>query len=499
MPSIRLHRVALAYGGGEPVLLDLELHFGAGWTGVVGANGVGKSTLVAACTGALAPSAGTIVRSPDIASAITCAQRVDEPGPRVVELAGAVTAAAARWRDQLDLEPGAVARWPSLSPGERKRWQLAAALAAAPDLLAVDEPTNHLDAAARAHVVAALARFRGVGLIVTHDRALLDALPRRIVRLDRGGARAYVGGYAAARAQWLAEDAAATAAWRVADDARRQLERQLGRARQDHAGAARAVHAGARMKGPRDSDGRSMGRTFLAMRAASGAGRKVAGLRARVEDARATVAGHAQAKPRGGPITLTWAPPERRRLVALDGVDVRAGDRVLIRGACLAIARDTRVHIAGPNGAGKSTLLAALRGACDLPPARVLYLAQERTAGEGRALAGAIAALDREARGRLGQLAAALGLDPDAALRSAAPSPGEARKLELALGLARQVWLAILDEPTNHLDLPSIERLEDALAAYPGALVLVSHDEAFAARVTTTRRVIADGCLRASP
>ena len=78
-------------------------------------------------------------------------------------------------------------------------------------------------------------------------------------------------------------------------------------------------------------------------------------------------------------------------------------------------------------------------------------------------------------------------MEPEHLLRSAHPSPGEARKLRLALGLGRHCWLAVLDEPTNHLDLPAIERLEAALLDFPGALLLVTHDERLGAAVTSRR------------
>ena len=168
----------------------------------------------------------------------------------------------------------------------------------------------------------------------------------------------------------------------------------------------------------------------------------------------------------------------------------------LLRDVRTTIGRDERVHVVGSNGAGKTTLLGALlRGG---PPGeRVLHLPQELASGEVERLAGELRALEPEARGRVLSVFAALGSDPERiVLRRSADaarlSPGEARKLALAMGLGRHAWALVLDEPTNHLDLPSIERLEVALADYPGCIVLVSHDETFA-RACTSRVLRVEG------
>jgi ATPase subunit of ABC transporter with duplicated ATPase domains len=194
----------------------------------------------------------------------------------------------------------------------------------------------------------------------------------------------------------------------------------------------------------------------------------------------------------GRSVFLGYQLAPRPIILSLDEPELRAGAAVLAYDVHLVLRREDRIRLSGPNGAGKSTLLKRLLEANPRIAAEVFFLGQEVGTGDGQSILESVRAFPADTRGRTLSLVAALGTDPDRLLASEAPSAGEVRKLLLAEGLARRPWAVVLDEPTNHLDLPTVERLSAALRAYPGALLLVTHDDALAEAVTTTRWALSE-------
>jgi ATPase subunit of ABC transporter with duplicated ATPase domains len=499
VPSIHCSDLTFSYSSAEPVLAGVSLDLGPGWTGVVGANGAGKTTLLRLLAGELEPDSGSIAVVPPGARVVRCPQRVDDPDERVLTFAATWETAAARIRARLLLDSEDAARWDTLSPGERKRWQVGAALAAEPDVLVLDEPTNHLDADARRLLMDALAEHRGVGLIVSHDRRLLDELTSTTVRIRAGTVDAWSGGYTVARSGWEADEAARRSAHERAKAERRRTERRLQRARRERAAAEAGIKRERRRAGTKDSDARSMERKGRVAGAERVLGRAVEVLRDRLERSDARLASYEAGRDLGSDLRFDHDRPQKRWLASVDLDEMCAGPVVLARDVRLAVGREDRIRVTGPNGAGKTTLLSALVAGASIPDRRLVHLPQELSAEDGSVMLDAVRALPADRRGRLLQLVGVLGVDPERLLASAVPSPGEARKVVVAYGLATAAWLLVLDEPTNHLDLPSIERLEAALDAYQGALVIVTHDEVLARRVTDVEWRVGDVTVAVEP
>jgi ATP-binding cassette subfamily F protein uup len=496
--------VSKAYG--ERVLLagaSLTIEEGER-VGVVGRNGVGKSTLAKilagveqADTGSIAVRRGArvafLAQEPVLDPARTvraCVEegldawlaakkRHDDITKRITEahtdaLLEAQLAAAAEverlggWErshevdrvlDKLGVLDVVDRTAGTLSGGQKRRVALARVLVGAPDAMILDEPTNHLDADTIDWLEQHLAEdFRGAVLLVTHDRWLLDRVADRTIEVDGGQVYAYDGGYAdylAAKAERLAlvertERNRQNFLRTELEWLRRQPKARTGKqkARIQRAEAARDVAA------PRADE-----RVQLSAQVAD-AGRSILDLRG-------------------------------------IGLRVPGGERWLVRGLDLAMTMGDRLGVVGPNGAGKTTLLRAITGELPLGEGelvlgrrvRIGYLDQQRQSLDGDlsvfdCVARAVPGTDGERvdpRSYLERFA----FDGNAQKKKvAALSGGERARLALARLLASAANLLLLDEPSNDLDTDTLSALEDFLSTYQGSLLVVTHDRYLLDRVT---------------
>jgi ATPase subunit of ABC transporter with duplicated ATPase domains len=466
---------------GEPLFEDLSLHIDTGWTGVIGPNGAGKTTLLKLASGLLAPTTGRVTCRGDT---VYCAQRTD----RVPDEFGHLLADNARdaqiIKSHLDISYDWIDRWDTLSHGQRKRVQIATALWSKPAVLAVDEPTNHLDGEGREFVAKALTLFDGIGLLVSHDRELLDSLCRQCLFIRPPEVILRPGGYTHALATIESERQSMENRRGVEKRALKRLQREATKRSQLAAGAQK--RRSKRNLGLRDSDGREKkDRVRVSGKDATG-GRLRRQLQGRLDQARSQLGELKVQKQYELGIWLPACRSKRNVLLEIEPGSLPLGPERKLGYPHLTVTPTDRIAITGPNGSGKSTLIRHILPLANVPEDRVTYIPQEIDMARCRRILEQARRLAGERLGHLMNIVSRLGSRPERLLYSEMPSPGETRKLLLALGMTRAPHLIVMDEPTNHMDLPSIECLEQALADCPSALILVSHDERFLGRLTRT-------------
>ncbi|MGO4619209.1 ABC-F family ATP-binding cassette domain-containing protein [Ensifer sp. 2YAB10] len=520
--SISLSQISWSTPEGRSLFSNLDLTFGPVRTGLVGRNGVGKSTLLRLVEGSLAPQSGkvtvagslgmlsqtvqvaageTVADLFGVSDALAVLQKADEGHASVDELASADWTLEARMEEALarvGLDAVAQTRLAALSGGQMTRVKLAALLFKEPDFIVLDEPTNNLDREGRAAVAALMAGWRGGAIVVSHDRELLETMDA-IVELTTLGATTYGGNWSHYRERKAIELASAR---HDLADAERRLAEVDRKAQETAERKARKDAAGRRKRAKGDQP-------LLLLDAKKERSEKTGGDNARLAERRRdqAVGDLAEARERIEilqPLTVrlpsTGLPAGRNVLQIEDASVGYEPGRSVVDGLSLSIVGPERVALTGRNGSGKTTLLSLLTG--DLQP----WSGSVRILVEHAMLDQQVSLLDPNLSIRDNFR----GLNPEAtenACRSALArfmfradaalqivsslSGGQMLRAGLAcvLGGSNPPQLLILDEPTNNLDIDSIEAVEAGLSAYDGALLVVSHDRAFLETIGISRRI----------
>ena len=526
MPSITLANLHYTTADAQPLFAGLDLGFAAERTGLVGRNGVGKTSLLRLITREIEPQAGSIAVSGTLA---TLRQSVQQrPGETIADLFGVRDALAllaraeagtatideladADWMlesriaeamARVGLTAGVDTALDRLSGGQRTRAALAAAILAAPDFLLLDEPTNNLDREGRGAVRDLVRDWRGGMIVVSHDRELLEEMDA-IVELTSLGAARYGGNWSAYRARKDAELAAA--------------EQGLADAARHSAQVAREIQSASERQARKDKGGRKKAAKGDMPRILIGAlkrrAEESAGAGARLAERKRGEAGDALAAARAKveilqPLTVEIAPSGlAANRVVVDVEQVTAGyvpGVPVIDGLSFIMTGPERVAVTGANGSGTSTLLALLSGRLAPWSGRVKIVADHAMLDQRVSLLDpALSIRDnfRRLHPEAGENACRAALArfrfrADAALQVAGTlSGGQMLRAGLActLGAPKPPLLLILDEPTNHLDIDSLEAVEAGLRGYDGALLVVSHDAAFLDAIGVERRVALGG------
>ena len=510
MPQIALSGVAVVFGATtllEAVSFAVERR--ERW-GIIGRNGSGKTTLFNLITRDLQPTRGQVISESGLRITVLDQHRTFDGAQTVWEAAAgpfadllALEKSLAQQAEALahDASPAALARYDrdferfereggytvaprvdavlhglgfdpdqarvravdTLSGGERGRLGLARQLVAPADVLLLDEPTNHLDLETTAWLEDYLRGLDATILLISHDRAFLEAIVDHVVHIENHTAACYDGGYE--------------------DFVRQRTERRLTQQRAfDKQRSALAAEE-----------------DYIRRNIAGGNSRQAKGRRRRLERV-----GRLSPPPGEGSImSLSLSGNERGgdQVAVADRATIRIGDRTLIRDFTARLAREEVVALIGPNGAGKSTFLRALIGERPVEggslrlgnATTVAYYRQDLTqVPTDRTLYDIINDLRPlwnrgQIQGHLGRF----GFSGDTVLRRGGTlSGGERARVALAMLMLSGANFLIFDEPTNHLDVESIEALEDAIDDYDGTVLLVSHDRALLRGLATRMWVL---------
>ena len=513
--SIQINKLHFSYPHSHSNLFeDFSISLYDGWTCIAGSNGCGKTTLLKLIAGMLSPDGGSILldgeKITDAGNIIYCAQETSEIPENLYSAFWSPDNEVRRFFSMLHISEEMLERYDSLSGGEKKRIQIASALADYPSVLLLDEPTNHLDAETVQMITEALKAYRGIGIMVSHDRSFADSLCTHTVYLYNES-YAFAGGRdciaydtypcGLTKALELRQAGAEQSRdeWnrlnsKAASEKQRSMqleaENQKSKARlskktldsQDH-DTQRKIDV-ARVTGKDRTTGDAKARLETQIR--------------QTESARDSIKKALKRK-----YGFSVAKTDFSKPICIEE-DVLSAGTYSLKIPHIELNQDTRIALTGQNGSGKTMFIRHVISLLEKGGrlSEVMYLPQEVDEEKRESILNEFYALDQDERGDVLSTMFRLGSEPEriTELRAGTDknesdsdqnllSPGELRKLMISLAVQKPLSLLILDEPTNHMDISSVLALEEALSSLDCAMITVSHDKAFLQKITNTSLV----------
>jgi len=462
----------------EPLLDSISFQIEKGWTGIVGANGCGKTTLLKLLCGLLQPDSGSINFK---GLSLYYEQRTDSMPTVFPDLLSSTDKSAVKIKTSLEIKDEWQYRWNTLSHGERKRCQTGAALFLNPAVLAMDEPSNHLDHSSKIILYNALKSFKGIGLLISHDRELLDNLCSHTLFIFPPKIDFRKCNYSAASKEIDVENESRLRKFELAARELKKLKRKTARQR-EKAGQSDKKKSKKHISS-KDHDAKS--KKDLAKLTGKDAveGRIYQRMQSQLERSMQKKNSIQFRKKTATGITFNELKTRRYFPITIKSQIIPLGADKNLHIPELSFQAGDKIGITGDNGSGKSTFIRYFKNSLNIPSEQIIYIPQEISQTESETIVNRVQEYNNDSLGYLMTIISRLGSDPVHILETSIPSPGEIRKLKLAEGIVQNPAVIIMDEPTNHMDLPSIECVEDALKECGCAQLLVSHDLEFLKRI----------------
>lgn len=472
---LKLNKISYRYSESpNPVLDDFTFQFSKGWTGIIGANGSGKTTLLKIASGILQPGTGVVELSGTV---YYCEQRTDDLPVKYEQFIQSYNKKAFKVQNLLGVDINWFSRWDTLSHGERKRCQIAEALFHEPDILAIDEPTNHIDAEAKQILIDALKTYNGIGLIVSHDRQLLNELCLTIISIGEKGYQFIRGNYDTYRDETRKQTKHLVSKKEKLNKEISKLDKEVKARKRKAAQSDKRVSK--KNISSKDHDAKSKIDAARLTGKDAVDNKIYANLKSRMKKITSERDGIGSTAKREVGIKLNGSQYSKEVLLHQKEAVVNLGGGEILEHPDLYVRRNDKIGLTGNNGCGKSTLVNLLVKSLPENKMPFTYIPQEISANQSKLLLTDALNLNHDEKGKIFTIISRLNSDPTRILDSQLPSPGEVRKLMLAYAILKQSSFIIMDEPTNHMDLESITAVENALKNFTGALLLVSHDQVF--------------------